>query len=88
MDEPHSPRTPPPSTSHTEHGKSPSERTTCRREQCDKQKAREEACQSSQTTATPQLKVTSQKLQHQPNKGSLPATQTATIHVTSRTLVM
>uniref|UniRef100_A0A915KA78 Uncharacterized protein n=1 Tax=Romanomermis culicivorax TaxID=13658 RepID=A0A915KA78_ROMCU len=40
---------------------SPSERTTNRREQCDKQKAREEAHQSSQTTLTLQPKVTSTK---------------------------
>uniref|UniRef100_A0A915KQ56 Uncharacterized protein n=1 Tax=Romanomermis culicivorax TaxID=13658 RepID=A0A915KQ56_ROMCU len=60
-DEPRTRRMWPPSTSRTERGKMPSERTTCRRKQRDKQKAREEARQSSQTPVTPQLKVTSTK---------------------------
>uniref|UniRef100_A0A915IBT7 Uncharacterized protein n=1 Tax=Romanomermis culicivorax TaxID=13658 RepID=A0A915IBT7_ROMCU len=42
-DEPSTRRTLPPSTPHAECSKTPSKRTTCRREQCDKQKIREEA---------------------------------------------
>uniref|UniRef100_A0A915I0V4 Uncharacterized protein n=1 Tax=Romanomermis culicivorax TaxID=13658 RepID=A0A915I0V4_ROMCU len=60
-DKPRTRRMPPPSTPHTEPSKTPSQRTTRCREQCDKQKAREEAGKSSQTTSTPQLKVTSVK---------------------------
>uniref|UniRef100_A0A915L2F5 Uncharacterized protein n=1 Tax=Romanomermis culicivorax TaxID=13658 RepID=A0A915L2F5_ROMCU len=59
---------PPPSTSRAEHGKTPSKRTTRRREQCEKQKAHEEAGKSSQPTSMPQKKITS-------TKTAAPATQ-------------
>uniref|UniRef100_A0A915KXL2 Uncharacterized protein n=1 Tax=Romanomermis culicivorax TaxID=13658 RepID=A0A915KXL2_ROMCU len=62
IDEPCTRQMLPPSTLRTEHGKTPSEQTTRPGEQCDKQKAREEGHQSSsQTSATPQPKVTSTK---------------------------
>uniref|UniRef100_A0A915IRF7 Uncharacterized protein n=1 Tax=Romanomermis culicivorax TaxID=13658 RepID=A0A915IRF7_ROMCU len=60
-DEPSTRQMLPPSTSRTERGKMPREPTTRRREQRDKQKAREEAHQSSQTTVMLQPKVTSMK---------------------------
>uniref|UniRef100_A0A915I7U7 Uncharacterized protein n=1 Tax=Romanomermis culicivorax TaxID=13658 RepID=A0A915I7U7_ROMCU len=50
-----------PSTSGTECGKTPSQQTTCHREQRNNQKARGEARQSSQTTGRPQAKVMSTK---------------------------
>uniref|UniRef100_A0A915IQE7 Uncharacterized protein n=1 Tax=Romanomermis culicivorax TaxID=13658 RepID=A0A915IQE7_ROMCU len=59
---------PPPSTSRAQCGQTPSERTTPHCEQRDKQKAREEACKSSQTTSTPQPKIMS-------TKAAAPATQ-------------
>uniref|UniRef100_A0A915L965 Uncharacterized protein n=1 Tax=Romanomermis culicivorax TaxID=13658 RepID=A0A915L965_ROMCU len=53
---------PPPSTSRTERRKTPSERTTHHREQCNQQKAPETAGQtSSHTSATLQPKVTTTK---------------------------
>uniref|UniRef100_A0A915L2K5 Uncharacterized protein n=1 Tax=Romanomermis culicivorax TaxID=13658 RepID=A0A915L2K5_ROMCU len=67
-DEPRTKQTPPLSTSRAERGKTPSERTTRRREQCEKQKAREEAGKSSQTTSMPQKKILS-------TKTAAPATQ-------------
>uniref|UniRef100_A0A915IPW3 Uncharacterized protein n=1 Tax=Romanomermis culicivorax TaxID=13658 RepID=A0A915IPW3_ROMCU len=60
-DEPRTRGRPPPSTSPAEGGKTPSEQTTCGCEQCKKQKTREEAGKSSQTTSTPLLKPTSTK---------------------------
>uniref|UniRef100_A0A915L2W8 Uncharacterized protein n=1 Tax=Romanomermis culicivorax TaxID=13658 RepID=A0A915L2W8_ROMCU len=61
-DEPCTRRRPPPSTSRTERGKTPSKRTTHRREQRNQQKAPEAAGQtSSQTSVTPQPKVMSTK---------------------------
>uniref|UniRef100_A0A915K3K6 Uncharacterized protein n=1 Tax=Romanomermis culicivorax TaxID=13658 RepID=A0A915K3K6_ROMCU len=68
MDEPRTRRTLPPSTSRAECGQTPSERTTCRREQRNKQKAHKEARKSSQPTWTTQLKITSMKT-------AVPATQ-------------
>uniref|UniRef100_A0A915KE27 Uncharacterized protein n=1 Tax=Romanomermis culicivorax TaxID=13658 RepID=A0A915KE27_ROMCU len=56
-EEPSTRRTPPSSTSRAEHGQTPSEQTTCHREQRDKQKAREEARKYSQTTLTPKPKI-------------------------------
>uniref|UniRef100_A0A915IKW0 Uncharacterized protein n=1 Tax=Romanomermis culicivorax TaxID=13658 RepID=A0A915IKW0_ROMCU len=53
--------TPPPSTLRTERGRTPSERTTRRREQRDKQRACEEAERSSHTTSTPKPKTARQK---------------------------
>uniref|UniRef100_A0A915JXD1 Uncharacterized protein n=1 Tax=Romanomermis culicivorax TaxID=13658 RepID=A0A915JXD1_ROMCU len=67
-DEPSTRCTPPQSTSCAECGKTPSERTTCRRVQRHKQKAREEAHKSSQTTSRLKLKTT-------PMKTAAPATQ-------------
>uniref|UniRef100_A0A915ILE6 Uncharacterized protein n=1 Tax=Romanomermis culicivorax TaxID=13658 RepID=A0A915ILE6_ROMCU len=61
MDEPSTRPTPPPITSRAERGKMPSERTTHRREQRDKKKAREEAHKSSQATLTPKAKTMTTK---------------------------
>uniref|UniRef100_A0A915J4R2 Uncharacterized protein n=1 Tax=Romanomermis culicivorax TaxID=13658 RepID=A0A915J4R2_ROMCU len=58
MDERSTRGTPPPSTSGAERSQTPSKPTTRRREQCNKQKAREEARKSSQTTSMPQPKIT------------------------------
>uniref|UniRef100_A0A915INA4 Uncharacterized protein n=1 Tax=Romanomermis culicivorax TaxID=13658 RepID=A0A915INA4_ROMCU len=60
-DEPHTRPMPPPSTLRTERSKTPSERTTRRQQQHNKQKAHEEAGQSSQRTAMLQPKVISTK---------------------------
>uniref|UniRef100_A0A915JBC2 Uncharacterized protein n=1 Tax=Romanomermis culicivorax TaxID=13658 RepID=A0A915JBC2_ROMCU len=60
-DEPCAKGTPPPSTSPAECSKTPSERTTRRCQQRQKQKAHEEAGKSSQTTSTPQKKIPSTK---------------------------
>uniref|UniRef100_A0A915IZJ8 Uncharacterized protein n=1 Tax=Romanomermis culicivorax TaxID=13658 RepID=A0A915IZJ8_ROMCU len=51
IDELHARCTPPPSTSHTECGKKPSQRTTKRREQRAKQKERQMASQASSTSS-------------------------------------
>uniref|UniRef100_A0A915JTR8 Uncharacterized protein n=1 Tax=Romanomermis culicivorax TaxID=13658 RepID=A0A915JTR8_ROMCU len=60
--------------------KTPSERTTCHRKQCNQQKAREEAGQTrSQTSATPQPKVTTTKTAV-PAKHTLPARQSDSHH--------
>uniref|UniRef100_A0A915INE3 Uncharacterized protein n=1 Tax=Romanomermis culicivorax TaxID=13658 RepID=A0A915INE3_ROMCU len=67
-DEPRTGQTLPPSTSRAECGQMPSERTTCRREQRNKQKAQKEARKSSQPTWTLQPKITSMKT-------AVPATQ-------------
>uniref|UniRef100_A0A915ILA9 Uncharacterized protein n=1 Tax=Romanomermis culicivorax TaxID=13658 RepID=A0A915ILA9_ROMCU len=62
MDEPHARCTPLPSTSCTEHGKTPSEHMTRRRQQGAQQKARETTGQTSSTTgATAQPKVMTTK---------------------------
>uniref|UniRef100_A0A915J2D5 Uncharacterized protein n=1 Tax=Romanomermis culicivorax TaxID=13658 RepID=A0A915J2D5_ROMCU len=68
MDEPSTRRTPPPSTSRAEHGKTPSERTTRRCEQHDKQKAHEEVERSSRARSTPKPRITT-------TKTAVPATQ-------------
>uniref|UniRef100_A0A915LD61 Uncharacterized protein n=1 Tax=Romanomermis culicivorax TaxID=13658 RepID=A0A915LD61_ROMCU len=79
-DEPHTQQTPPPSTSCTECSKTPSERTTCRREQRNQQKAREEARQTSlQTSGTPQPKVMTTKTAA-PAKHMPPARQSDSHH--------
>uniref|UniRef100_A0A915JRB2 Uncharacterized protein n=1 Tax=Romanomermis culicivorax TaxID=13658 RepID=A0A915JRB2_ROMCU len=68
MDKPSTRRMPPPSTSRAECGKTPSECTTRRRKQSDKQKAREEAHKPLQATSTPKPKITT-------TKTAVPATQ-------------
>uniref|UniRef100_A0A915JT68 Uncharacterized protein n=1 Tax=Romanomermis culicivorax TaxID=13658 RepID=A0A915JT68_ROMCU len=79
-DEPRTRPTRPPSTSRTERGKTPSERTTRRHEQCNQQKTHEETHQtSSWTSATPQLKVTSSKTAA-PAKHTPPAHQSESHH--------
>uniref|UniRef100_A0A915IUP6 Uncharacterized protein n=1 Tax=Romanomermis culicivorax TaxID=13658 RepID=A0A915IUP6_ROMCU len=77
------------STSRAERGKTPSERTTCRREQREKQKTREEAGKSSQTILTQLPKPTSTKTAV-PTKQPPPADQPPvdTTHATSHALVM
>uniref|UniRef100_A0A915JZ06 Uncharacterized protein n=1 Tax=Romanomermis culicivorax TaxID=13658 RepID=A0A915JZ06_ROMCU len=73
-DKPCTPQTPPPSTSGTERGKTPSERTTCCCKQRNQQKAHKAAGQtSSQTSATSQQKVMT-------TKTAVPAKQTPPAH--------
>uniref|UniRef100_A0A915HS10 Uncharacterized protein n=1 Tax=Romanomermis culicivorax TaxID=13658 RepID=A0A915HS10_ROMCU len=56
-DKPSTRRTPPPSTTRAERDRTPSKRTTHRRELHDRKKARKEAEKSSQATSTPKPKI-------------------------------
>uniref|UniRef100_A0A915KHF1 Uncharacterized protein n=1 Tax=Romanomermis culicivorax TaxID=13658 RepID=A0A915KHF1_ROMCU len=79
-DEPRTLQTLPPSTWRTKCGKTPSERTTRPQEQCNQQKAREEARQtSSQASRTPQRKVMTTKTAA-PAKYAPPARQSDSHH--------